>query len=175
MGYTTDFQGSFALDKPLSKDHFNYLRQFAEVRHMKRDEKLLCGVDDPFRVAVGLPIGTEGEFYVGVLSGVESCSLAHSDRTVLDANMQASTQPSLWCDWAPNDEGTAIEWNGTEKFHNYVEWLEYIISNFIDHWGYKLNGIVEYQGEGPFDFGKIKVKNNKVTVMVGKRSYKKKV
>lgn len=60
MGYTTDFHGSFNLDKPLKKEHKNYLLKFAETRRMKRKSKIVETLPDPIREAVGLPIGEEG-------------------------------------------------------------------------------------------------------------------
>jgi len=71
--------------------------------------------------------------------------------------------PSLWCQWVPTKDGTGIEWDGNEKFRNYVEWLKYILYNFLQPWGYELNGEVQWQGESCGDTGKIVVKNNKVT------------
>jgi len=75
----------------------------------------------------------------------------------------------LWCKWAPTKDGTGIEWNGIEKFYNYVEWLEYLIVNFLGPWGYQLNGEVKYQGEDPGDFGIIEVTNNTVKLREGRR------
>ena len=35
---------------------------------------------------------------------------------VKDYNRPPQGQPGLWCDWTPTDDGSAIRWNGTEKF-----------------------------------------------------------
>lgn len=72
--------------------------------------------------------------------------------------------PGFWCDWVPNEDGTTIEWNGGEKFYNYVEWLEHIIKHFIEPWGRKLNGVIEWRGEDWDDAGRIIVTDNKITV-----------
>lgn len=40
MGYTTDFEGKFELDRPLDPQQLNYLKLFFETRRMKRDAKL---------------------------------------------------------------------------------------------------------------------------------------
>lgn len=79
--------------------------------------------------------------------------------------------PGFWCQWVPNSEGTAIEWDGGEKFYNYVEWIEYLIQHFFEPWGVKLNGEVEWSGEESDDLGLISVKDNVVTVKQGKVVY----
>jgi hypothetical protein len=65
-----------------------------------------------------------------------------------------------------------IEWDGGEKFYDYVEWLEYIINNFLAPKGYVLNGECPYQGEDSDDVGKIVVKDNVVTRLEGYIAYK---
>jgi hypothetical protein len=57
------------------------------------------------------------------------------------------------CDWAPTKDGIAIEWNGSEKFYDYGEWLEYLLREFLVPWGYTVNGKVTWQGAviGEFD------------------------
>lgn len=71
-------------------------------------------------------------------------------------------KPSNYCQWVPNEEGTAILWDQNEKFYNYVEWIEYLIKHFFEPWGVKLNGSVEWYGEESDDRGLIKVKDNVV-------------
>lgn len=71
--------------------------------------------------------------------------------------------PGIWCQWVPTDDGLGIEWDGNEKFYDYVEWLEYIIKHFLNPKDYLLNGAVRYQGEEIGDVGRIEVKDNKVT------------
>jgi hypothetical protein len=172
MGYTTDFSGQFTLDKPLAANHLAYLQKFAETRRMKRDETITAGRPDPFREAVGLPVGIEGEFFVaaggdaaqeGMFGGYEE----KSPLGILDSNRPAKTQPGLWCQWVPTSDGTAIEWDGGEKFYDYVEWLEYLIANFLKPWGYVLNGSVEWSGEDRGDVGVIEITNNEVNVKQG--------
>ncbi len=160
MGYSTDFSGQFDLDHPLCEGTCNYLRKFAETRRMKRNAAEAAKLADPAREAVGLPIGKDGEYFVGS----EGFMGQDQDSSIVEYNYPPSTQPGLWCQWVPNEDGTAIEWDGGEKFYEYVEWLEYIISNFLDPWGYKLNGQVEWQGEDMGDRGVIRVKDNVVDI-----------
>lgn len=162
MGYTTDFTGSFKLDKPLSEPHKEYLNRFSYSRRMKRNAAKADKLDDPIRLAAGLPIGKEGAFYVGNKLGAD----------VLDYNKPPSGQPGLWCQWVPNHDGTRIEWDEGEKFYNYVEWIAYIIEHFLEPWGYVLNGEAEWRGEDTGDLGQIVVKENVVSAKNGSVVYK---
>ena len=146
MGYTTDFSGRFELDKPLAPKMKKFLTMFNETRRMKRN------VDEAF--------GIDGEFFV---FGTGSFG-QDNDSTIVDFNQQPSTQPSLWCQWTPSEDGTAIEWDGGEKFYAYSEWLFYLINKILAPNGYTLNGTVIWQGEETGDVGKIHVVNNVVTV-----------
>jgi hypothetical protein len=80
-------------------------------------------------------------------------------------------QPGLWCQWTTNEEGTCLEWDGGEKFYNYVEWLKYLINHFFEKWGVKLNGEITWEGEESEDMGKIVVVDNVVTVKVARITY----
>lgn len=167
MGYTTDFDGSFELDKPLKPEHLAYLQAFARTRRMSRKANITKQLSDPIRLATGLPIGIDGEYYVGA-----SNDYGQSETPgIQDFNKPPATQPSLWCQWIPDDDGNSIIWDGGEKFYDYVAWLKYIISAFIEPWGYTLNGEVSWSGEDLLDLGLIIVKDNLVTVKEGKITY----
>ena len=71
--------------------------------------------------------------------------------------------PGFWCDWAPNEDGTELSWNGGEKFYDYVEWLDLVIERFLKRWGHTLDGEVTWQGESPGDRGIIIVHGNEVS------------
>jgi len=150
MGYSVDFEGQFNLSKPLSLKHKRYLEAFADTRHCIRK----TDYNDPIRDEVNLPFGVDGEFYVGDITE------AHN------YNETPSTQPSLWCQWSPNEDGTAIVGVG-EKFYEYVDWIKYIVDNFIIPWGYKLNGTVKWTGEDHNDIGRIIIEDNKVKTQNG--------
>ncbi len=143
MGYTTDFFGAFQLDKPLTTELKTFLTKFSDTRRMKRN------VDE-------IEYGIEGEFYV---NGGGDFGQAN-EKNIIEYNYPPRTQPGLWCQWVPNEEGTEILWDGGEKFYHYTEWLNYIIHKFLKPNGYTLNGEVEYQGEDEMDSGMIVVKNN---------------
>ncbi len=153
MGYTTDFNGRFALNKVLDQETHAYLERFNESRRMGRN--------------LGPEFGVQGEFYV---DGTDTFGQG-KDLNIIDYNRPPKTQPSLWCGWRPSEDGKYIEWDGGEKFYEYIPWLKYIITNFLDPKGYKLTGEVEWEGEDSDDFGKIVVRNNDITIKVGKKIY----
>lgn len=125
---------------------------------MKRNPELTAKMDDPIRKKVGLPLGVNAEFFVGNTNDFGQEEI----KDIVDYNSPPVRQPGLWCQWTPNEDGTAIEWDQGEKFYSYVKWLQYIIDNFLQPWGYKLNGRVHWQGEESGDRGTIQVKNNKI-------------
>lgn len=165
MGYSTDFTGRFDITPELSVRHLNYLRAFAESRRMCRDADEAAKLDDPVREKVNLPIGIDGEFYVG---SADNDHGQEHDSSIMNYNRPPSTQPGLWCQWVPTEDGDAIEWDGGEKFYEYVAWIKYIIKNFLEPWGYKLNGTVNWKGEDSSDMGQIVIVDNKVKTRVAK-------
>lgn len=171
MGYTTEFDGSFAVTPALKPEHKAYLEAFANTRRMERDPNkiTLLALPDPIRKAVGLPLGLGGGYFVG------ATGWAGQDESpdILDYNSPPDEQPGLWCQWVPNEDGTAIEWNEIEKFYDYIEWLEYLITHFLAPWGYTLNGEVTWEGEDSTDLGKIVVNNNTIQVFPGRITYTK--
>lgn len=160
MGYTTSFCGRFSIDKELSPAHFDYLMAFSKTRRYKRDAAKTAERADSLRIAVGLPVGVEGEFFVG------ETGFAGQDKgaDALDYNKPPSTQPGLWCLWEPTEDGKGIHWNGVEKFYDYIEWLGYISKNFLKPWGYTLSGNVSWFGEDLEDSGVISVVNGLITI-----------
>lgn len=168
MGYHTDFKSSFKLDRPLSKAHKAYLEAFSNTRRMARDAAMTEKREDALRLAVDLPVGIEGGYFVGAggMCGQEGMMGEGGDQEplgIIDVNRPPLGQPGLWCQWVPNKSGTAIKWDGGEKFYYYVEWLEYVIEQFLRPWGYVLNGAVKWNGEDPRDRGTITVTNNHVS------------
>lgn len=154
MGYTTEFNGSFRFNKPLDAETHKLLTGLATTRRMARK-------------GLGAEYGTEGEFFVngaGFMGQGE-------DKTVIDHNRPPKTQPSLWLQWIPNDDGTELAWDGNEKFYSYVNWLEYLIDKILAPRGYSISGEVTYQGEDSEDFGKIVANDNDISVLKGSKIY----
>ena len=153
MGYTTDFEGGFNITPNLSQKDNEFLTKFSETRRMARN--------------VGPEYGIEGEFYVDGTGWAGQ----DSDKNVINYNRPPSTQPGLWCQWVPTDDGSELVWDGGEKFYNYVEWLDYLIDKILAPRGYTLNGECQWFGEERDDVGVIVVENNIVTTKVGKLTY----
>lgn len=155
MGYTTDFTGAFALDKPLDEETKALLVGLSTTRRMKRQ-----GLDAKY--------GVDGEFYCN--PGSDGCGQAH-EPSIVSYNVPPSTQPGLWCQWTPSEDGTEIVWDEGEKFYGYTEWITYLIDAILKPRGYVVNGEVEWQGEDSNDFGKIVVMNNVVTEQTGRKVF----
>ena len=163
MGYHTDFTGEINISPPLSDEQITYINTFSSTRRMARNESILASMPDPVRDAVGLPVGQQGEFYVGSTSDFGQTR----DKSIIDFNLSPKSQPGLWCDWEVSDDGKYLEWNGSEKFYGYVEWLEYMNKNFFTPWKKDLNGEIKWEGEDSSDKGVIVVENNNVKALEG--------
>lgn len=133
---------------------------------MKRDiSRLSTPISDMTHIKVGLL--NKSDYYVDG----DGYKGQDKDDSVLDYNAHPTGQPGLWCKWSPNEEGTEIEWNGVEKFYDYIEWIKYLIEHFLSPWSYVLNGKVEWFGEEPGDMGVIEIKDNVVKVKRAKITY----
>ncbi|HRO59371.1 MAG TPA: hypothetical protein PKZ27_03015 [Rhodocyclaceae bacterium] len=158
MGYTTEFEGSIAIEPPLNAEEIAFLKKFNETRRMNRER-------GPYFVD-----GT-GDFGQG------------ADSDIKDFNSPPEGQPGLWCQWRPTEDGTTIEWDGGEKFYYSVEWMEYIIEHFLKpgalakdelpflQANHICNGEIEAQGEDRDDRWKLVVQNNHVKSVEAVISY----
>jgi len=197
MGYTTDFSGKFQFNRLLSIKEKNYINAFSSTRRMKRDPLKLMEIykgkyGNPFpknNTPQGI-YGRDGEYFVredGDSGQSRDASIIdyntapgqiplNTDENYMDTFAKnkklikgGTCQPGLWCQWIVDESGEYLEWDGSEKFYNYVEWLQYLIEHFFEEWGVKLNGNVEWIGEdSDQDRGKIVVKDNVVNVYDGK-------
>jgi hypothetical protein len=86
-------------------------------------------------------------------------------KPVRDYNCPPQGQPSLWCNWEPTPDGTAIVWNGAEKFYKSAEWMTYIIDHFLAPSSYTLNGVIDAEGEDRNDVWRLVVTDNVVTTI----------
>jgi len=84
-----------------------------------------------------------------------------------DLGIKMIDQPSGYCQWMPTKDGMGIEYDGGEKFYDYVEWIEWVITNLLKPEGYVVNGEVEWRDDYG-ETGKIIVKDNKVQAKKGK-------
>jgi hypothetical protein len=161
MGYNTDFEGSLKIEPPLNEAEINYLTQFSWTRHMKREQ---------------------GPYFV-----VDDIDDAENSVGVINFNEPHTPQPSLWCNFIPTGDGTALRWNGCEKTREGFAWIKYLIDYFLKPkaktqnvasphfkdftYNHICNGELIAQGEDPTDHWKIVVKNNKVSVKYGRIVY----
>ena len=104
MGYTTDFVGRIDVVPALNAEEIEYINKFADTRRMDR---------------------ANGPYFV---DGDEQ---DNGPDVIYDHNSPPEGQPGLWCHWVPNDDGTAIEWDGGEKFNHSAEWMAYLIEHFL--------------------------------------------
>lgn len=153
MGYTTEFDGQIVISPPLNAVEVAYLRRFSGTRRMDR----LLG-----------PYYVDGGGYAGQAR----------EPDIDDYNAPPPGQPGLWCHWVPTDDGTALEWDGSEKFYDGEEWMRYLIAHFLtgtdgtfknhsDSEGFTFdhmaNGTIIAQGEDPTDQWRLVVHENHVT------------
>lgn len=73
--------------------------------------------------------------------------------------------PNGYNQWVPTKDGRHLEWDGEEKFYNYIEWLEWLISDFFRPKGIELNGSIDWRGEDHEDAGTIQVIKNHMTII----------
>ena len=154
MGYTTEFEGQVKVVPPLNSAEVAFLTKFSETRRMRRER---------------------GPYYVDS-DGFRGQS---RDADVLDYNAPPDGQPGLWCQWIPTADGSAIEWDGGEKFYDSEEWMAYLINHFLrpgavaastgdpqfaeftfDH---VLNGHIDAQGQEMSDRWRLRVNHNEVS------------
>lgn len=158
MGYDTEFFGEVAVSPPLNQAECAYLQKFAQARRMDRER-------GPYFV------DGSGSFGEG------------PDPDIRDSNQPPEGQPGVWCQWIPNEDGSALEWDEDEKFYEADSWMAYLIDHFLrpgaeasktddpqfveftfDH---VLDGEIEAQGEEPSDMWLLRIENNVVTVLQG--------
>ncbi len=71
--------------------------------------------------------------------------------------------PDSYLQWQPTEDGQGLEWNGGEKFYEYVHWLRWLIKHYFMPRDIVLNGDIQWQGEETGDIGILRVIDNKVT------------
>lgn len=168
MGYTTEFEGCYRISQPINKKLINFINNLSSTRRMKRDVQKITEIfpDWAERCYDGI-LGKEGEFFINDIKGFGQAR----DNSIIDYNRPPRTQPGLWCQWVikPDEKITeekdwydvVLEWNGGEKFYDYVKWLQYIIDNFFKD-GTVLNGVTLAVGEETNDATWIVVVDNRI-------------
>lgn len=156
MGYSTEFQGSLRIEPALSKEEFEFLTRFSETRRTTRKE---------------------GPYYVAPKSKKNfdrSVGQDYDSPNMIDPNEPPDGQPSLWCHWAPSEDGGEIGWDGGEKFMGSFQWMQYLVDHFLGDnpkaasklpfiRPHKLNGTIRAQGDDMNDRWELVAKDNKLT------------
>lgn len=151
MGYSTEYTGTATITPPLNPTEIAYLTKFAETRRMHRDH---------------------GPYFIGG-SGILGQG---RDADIRDYNRPPAGQPGLWCQWIPTDDGTALQWDGNEKFYEGPAWMQYLIDHFLRPgataqgqpgfeqftFNHTVNGTLAAQGEIPDDQWLLIVTDNHV-------------
>jgi len=70
--------------------------------------------------------------------------------------------PDSYCQWELTRDCLHIQWDGGEKFYNYIEWLQFIITHVLKPDGVSISGEVKFDGEEFGDQGILKIKCGKV-------------
>jgi len=72
--------------------------------------------------------------------------------------------PSVWLQWIITQEKDTyiLNWNGSEKFYEATEWLNWIIINILNKHNIKIKGkVIQIDSYSPDNTGVIKCKKNK--------------
>ena len=134
LGY---MEGALQISPPLTSEQRDYLIAFSETRRMTWDEAALKARPDPLREAVGLPVGPQGAYYVG-LDGLAPPIVENP--ALLDHN-DSGGQPTLHCDWRPNEAGDAFVYAGPEGGGGGQDaWPPYLYEHFLEPWGRHVKG-----------------------------------
>jgi len=78
---------------------------------------------------------------------------------------EKQAMPDTRLSWEIQADRQTFEWDGSEKFYSYIEWIEYIIKEVLSPAGYFLSGNIIWQGANMLDIGQIKVVRNKIILI----------
>lgn len=148
MGYTTEFNGQITIEPALNTEEIKFIQAHNQTRRMLR---------------------SKGAYYIS--TGGDYGQASEDDIT--DYNASPEKQLSLWCGWTCTDDGTAIEWDGGEKFYSAAEWMKWLIEHILGNnplakpelpflQGHTLNGEIIAQDEDMDEKWKLIVDSNTV-------------
>lgn len=183
MGYTTTFDGQVEIVPPLNEAEISFLTDLASTRRMLRTKGPLF-ITDVANMGQGQ---AEDVVEYNRANGETSWDGKASDSSLFEEN----GQPGLWLQWVPTEDGTALEWDGNEKFYNATEWMRYLIDNllapsakdYLDQHAnedprlgaftcnHVVNGEIYAEGEESGDLWVLVVQDNQVAVADGTVTY----
>ena len=159
MGTNTDFTGAIRITPCVEEPLATRLSQFMDIRHMKRDVKILEALFPTLeeRKAVTLfgdgDFGEDGAFFLPI----------HT-RDLM--NMTPGPCPSLYCDLElrndPDNGHSYLGWNEAEKAYYITDWIG-CIAEWLSKLGYHLDGKMFAVVEGGMSYYTITVDGDKVT------------
>ena len=149
MGYTTEFDGTISFNKIVTYEMQTFINRFSHNRHVKRDPKLIPQMDPewqkhcyrgslgpgamyyypPDKIAVDKIVRKSPWYKTDANNMVQNDFGQIMDISVLKDEPPDGV-PGYWCQWIINNDGD-LEWDGGEKFYNYVEWLKFLITHFF--------------------------------------------
>jgi hypothetical protein len=104
----------------------------------------------------------DGQFRMNKLPSDEVIAKIRELEGIIGEDVNNTSITYGYCQWQLTKDCQGIEWDGREKFYQYVEWLEHILTTVLIPNDITLSGIVYYSGEEVKDSGVIVVQDNQV-------------
>lgn len=178
MGTNTDFTGAIRITPCVEEPLATRLSQFMDIRHMKRDGKILESLFPTLeeRKAVTLfgdgDFGEDGAFFLPIHTRDLTRRICLHERYAegltdeRDMNMTPGPCPSLYCDLElrndPDNGHSYLGWNEAEKAYYITDWIG-CIAEWLSKLGYHLDGKMFAVVEGGMSYYTITVDGDKVT------------
>ena len=178
MGTNTDFTGAIRITPCVEEPLATRLKQFMDIRHMKRNVKtlhtLFPDLEDrkPMSLFGDGDFGEEGAFFIPVETPDLNRRLHEAGPypegldNKFSMNKPPNPCPSLYCDLVllndPNNGRSYLGWNEAEKSYYITDWIE-LIAGWLSERGYHLDGKMFAVVEGGMSYYTITVDGAKVT------------
>lgn len=178
MGTNTDFTGAIRITPCVEEPLATRLKQFMDIRHMKRNVKtlhtLFPDLEDrkPMSLFGDGDFGEEGAFFIPVETPDLNRRLHEAGPypegldNKFSMNKPPNPYPSLYCDLVllndPNNGRSYLGWNEAEKSYYITDWIE-LIAGWLSERGYHLDGKMFAVVEGGMSYYTITVDGAKVT------------
>ena len=72
--------------------------------------------------------------------------------------------PGIWCHLRIGQDSQSLEWDGSEKTYDFIDWVKYANCKILLPRKYRMNGTMLFQGETILDCGRIDAKDGNVSV-----------
>ena len=178
MGTNTDFTGAIRITPCVAEPLATRLKQFMDIRHMRRNVKTLYELFPEVEDRKPLSLFDDGDFGEdgALFLPVETPDLnkrLHEPGPYpeglednLGMNKPPDPCPSLYCDLIllhdPDSGHSYLGWNEAEKAYYITDWIE-LIAGWLSERGYHLDGKMFAVVEGGLSYYTITVDDAKVT------------